>query len=875
MRFLAELRERARALLWRGRAERELDEELRDHVAREAAERERRGVAPADARRQALLAFGGVERTKEEVREARGIRPLEEAAADTRFALRALRRNPGFAAAVVAVLGLGIGAGAAVYRVVDALLLADLPYADGGRLVEIAERNSPTNTWALSTADAEAIEAQQRVFDAFGVVQRGEAALGGAGAPERVAVGRATAGFFAALGMRAERGRLVEPRDERPGAAAVVVVSHRLAERALGGPDAAVGRAVTLDGVSVAVIGVLPAGVTSLAGVPAAAWPALRLPAPVRRGPFWLRGVARLGPGRTVEDARADLAAVSRRLLPLYSDWHDSTALLTPIPLREALVGGAGRPVKLFALAVALVLLVAIANAATLLLVRVTARQQELWVRAALGASRRRLARLVATECVVLAGAAGAAALGVAALGLRAVPHVAPDLPLLGEVVFDARVVAFVAVAALASGVLVGLPAFVAVRSGGATPAARPEDRRSGAGRRAHALRGALVAAEFALALPLLLGAGLLLNSLLRLERVDPGFRPAGLVGIRVSLPRARYPDFAAVQAFDRRLEEQVAQAPGVVAAGLTSSLPPDNGGSTNNFNLADHPVPAGAAEPVSPWMSATASYFRTLGVPLLDGRLFTEGDSGAAPPVIVVSRSWAAHYFPRERAVGRQLVEGGCYRCPRTTIVGVVGDVKYEGISGSGEAAYDPLSQSNDRSVSLLVRSAAPPGTVFRALREAVGALDPDLPVVEATLRDRLDASLADPRRWTAVLGGFAAAAALLAALGVFGLMSFVVRQRRREMGIRLALGAEPGSLLRLVVGRGMCYAAVGTAIGVGLSAVEGRWLASLLFGVGAMDPLTTLAAVGLLLLAALAACWLPGLRAARVSPIEVLGAE
>ena len=795
--------------------------------------------------------------------------------ADVRFALRALHRNPGFAAAVVVVLGLGIGAGAAVFRVADALLWSTLPYPDAGRLVQIVERNSPTNTWALSTADAQAIRDEQRSFDAFGVVQRSEAALSGAGAPERIQVGRASAGFFAALGANVERGRLVEPRDEAPGAPAVVVVSHQLAVRALGGPSAAVGRSVTLDGVSAAVIGVLPAGVTSLAGVPASAWPALQLRAPTRRGPFWLRGVARLKPGLTVDDARGDLAGVSRRLLPLYADWHDSTALLTPIPLREAMVGGADRPVKLFALAVALVLLVAIANAATLLLVRATARQRELWVRAALGASRRRLGRLVVTECALLAAAAGAAGLGVAALGLDAVRLVAPDLPLLGQVAFDAKVVAFAAVGALVSGVLIGLPAVTAVLSGAVTAATRPEDRRTGSSRRSSGVRGALVVAEFALALPLLLGAGLLLNSFLRLERVNPGFDPAGLVGIRVSLPAARYPDYASVQAFFRQLEERVAQAPGVAAAGLSTALPPDNGGSTNNFNLVDHPVPPGAAEPVAPWMAATASYLRALGVPLLEGRLFTDGDSGNAPPVIVVSRSWAAHYFPRQDPVGRQLVEGGCYSCPRTTIVGVVGDVKYEGIAGSGEVVYDPLTQSNDRSVNVVVRAGAPAGEVFRALRIMVGALDPELPVVETTLQDRLDASLADPRRWTAVLGAFAAAAAALAALGIFGLMSYVVRQRRREMGVRLALGAEPGSLVRLIVGRGMRYVMLGTVLGVGLSVLEGRWLRSLLFGVGVMDPVTVVVAVGVLLLVALLACWLPGLRAARISPAEILASE
>jgi len=798
-----------------------------------------------------------------------------QALADLRFAVRALRRNPGLTLTAAVVLGLGVGAGAAVYRVVDALLLAPLPYPSASRLVQVVERNSPTNTWLLSTADFEAIRDQQRSFDDFGVVQRGEAALAATMAPERVAVGRATAGFFAALGVRPERGRLVEPADEAPGAPAVVVLSQRLAVRVFGGASAAVGRALTIDGVSHAVVGVLPAGVDALAGVPAAAWPALQVRPPTRRGPFWLRGVGRLRPGMDLGDAARDLAVISRRLLPLYSDWHDSTSVLTPLSLREAIVGNAGRPVVLFGAAVILVLLVAIANVATLLLVRATARQHELWVRAALGASRRRLSGLVASECALLALPAGAVGLSVAALGLQAASLLVPTLPRVAEIGFDGRVVAFVAVATLVSAVLAGLPAVTAVLTGVRDGGVRPESARTGTSRGTNRMRGALVVAEFALALPLLLGAGLLLNSFVRLEHVNPGFDPARLASIGVALPAARYPDHAASQAFFRRLEEDAAAAPGIASVGLATSLPPDNGGSTNNFNLVDKPVPAGSAEPVAPWMSATASYFRTIGVPLLEGRLFDAGDSGNAPPVVVVSRSWAERYYPRESAVGKQMVEGGCYACPRTTIVGVVGDVKYAGIAAAGEAVYDPLTQSNTRSVYVVARSAAAPGAVFRTLSAAVSGLDPELPVTETTLQDRLDASLADPRHWTAVLGGFAAAAMALASLGIFGLMSYVVRQRRREMGVRLALGAEPSSLVRLVVGRGMRYVAAGAALGLVLSLLERRWLAPLLFGVGALDPATVAAAAALLLAVALLACWLPGLRAARVSPVEVMRAE
>lgn len=868
--------ERLRALLRRGRAETELDEELRFHLEREVEARVRAGADPAAARRAAVLALGGLERVKEDVRDARGTRGLEDLAADLRYAVRALRRNAGFTAAVVLVLGLGIGAATAVFSVVDAVLLRPLPFPDAGRLVLINERNSPTNTWNISTADLTAIEARQRSFDAVGALRRGEAALAGAGTPRRVGVARVTSGVFAALGVQTERGRLLEPGDDAPGAPSVALVTHPFAVRVLGGADSAVGRSLILDGIGYTVVGVIArdAGLGSLP-IPAEIWPALQVPPPVRRGPFQWIGLARLKPGVSLDAAARDLAGISRGMMGLYADWHDSTAALTPTPLKDAVVLGASGPVNLFAAAVLLVLLAAVANVATLLVVRSAAREHELAVRGALGASRLRLARLVLAECAVLTGLAGLAALGVAALGLRAVALLAPDLPRLAEVGLHGRAGAMLFAATLASGIVIAAAPVAAVLAGRAGTGARPEHARAGGGRRANRLRAVLVVAEFALALPLLVGAGVLLNSFVRLSHVDPGFDPEGAVSIQVSLPVARYPGEADIQAFWSRLEAGVSALPGIGAAGLTTALPPGDGGDEDNFNLVDHPVPAGAAEPVSPWLYVSPAYFAALGVRVQAGRDFAAADSGNAPPVAIVSRAWANRYLPGEDPVGRQFVQGGCYSCPHTTIVGVVGDVKYDGLAGDGVAAYGPLAQSFSRTASLVAHTRLAPVDAFRALRQTVAGLDPDLPVVEATPADLLEASLADPRRWTAVLGAFAVAAMALAALGVFGLMSYVVRQRRRELGVRLALGAAPRSLTRLVLVRGMRYALAGTVLGLALTALEARWLAALLFGVSALDPVTTAAAAALLLAAALAACWIPGARAARVSALEVLAAE
>ena len=874
---LPNILERLKALVFRNRLERELDEELRHHLALEEEARARRQPRPPA---RALGALGGVEQVKEAVRDARGVRPLEELIADTRYALRALRRNVGFTLTVVVTLGLGIGATTAVFVVVNRILLAGLPYPDPERLVRIYQQYTPTNRGTISVVDILAIREQQRSFDALGAFRPAGVSISGAAGAERVVAGRATSGFFTALGVRASHGRLIEPADDRPGAPPVVVVSHAFAERALGGAAVAVGKAVPIDGVSHAVVGVLEPGRNDLAGLPAAVWPVLQLGTPARRGPFGYRGLARLKTGVTLGQATRDLAEISARIFPIWAGgFQDSVARLTPVPLREAIVGPATGQIGLFAGAVGLVLRLAIANVATLVLVRASAREHELSVRAALGARRRRLARLVVTECITVTALAGLFGLAIAAFALEAVGLLAPGLPRLAEVAFGASGIVFAGAATLVAAVLVSAVLLVSLFTGGVSLASLGgSPARTGPGRRANTLRGALVVAEFALALPLLIGAGLLLKSFLRLQRVDPGFDPSGVYGLALSLPPARYSTPAAVRGFWRRAEARAAETEGVTAVGLAGSLPPDNFGDVNNFDLLDKPVPSGTAQHLAPWVPVSPGFFAATGVPLLDGRLFTPGDSVSAPPVVVVSRAWAATYYPNESPIGKQMYSGGCTSCQPTTVISVVGDVPYRGLAGEADAVYAPLgadSQDVDLSLNLVVRSRIGAAATFRALRSALGALDPQVAPVEVVMSERLRAALGDPRRWTAVVGAFATAGVLLAALGIFGLMSYVVRRRRREMGVRLALGADPGSLTRLVVGRGVRYAALGSAIGLALSALESRWLGSLLYGVRAGDPATIALAVAVVMAIAVLSCWVPGLRAARIKPIEVLAGE
>ncbi|HSF19470.1 MAG TPA: ADOP family duplicated permease [Vicinamibacteria bacterium] len=874
---IIDLIERLRALVFRSRRERQMTEEILFHIEREVEERVGRGADPGAARREALAAFGNIEGVKEAVRDATGVRLLQDLGADFRYALRSLGRDSMYTTAAVTVLGLGLGAAATAFAVADSVLLSPLPYREPDRLVRVGQLYQQNSTvWQLSTVDAQAILEQQRSFEVFGLVAWRDATLSGAGTPEKALVGAVTSGFFRALEIDAAVGRAVAPEDESADAAPVAVVSHALAEQRLGGAEAAVGRALTIDGLSHIVIGVLPEGTDKLGGVRATAWPVLKLRPPERRGPFWLRGIGRLREGVTLDDAARDMEAISKRIFPLWaSSFQDQTARIAPMPLRDTIVGDAGRAVGLFFAAVVLVLLVAIANVTTLSLARSSAREPERALRVTLGAGRVRLARLPLTEGLVTGLAAGLLGFGIAVLGFRVLGRLTPNLPRVDEVALDGRVVAFLIGCAILSGILVSISPMLAAFRSSSAAIRRGDGRRTGADRKTTALRSALVTAEFALALPLLLGSSLLFVSFSRLQRVDVGFDPEGVVSISLALPDARYPGYSEFQTFWLRLEHRVAEVPGALASGLASELPPGQAGNINNFNLIDRPVQPGVAEHLAPWLFVTPGFFDALQIPLLEGRWFTEADSATAPPVVMVSRWWAQRYYPGESAVGRQMIEGGCVTCDPTTVIGVVGDVKYLGLAESGNAVYSPLAQSQARTAHLVVRSRARPAITLPAVREVVAGLDPELSMEEQTLEARLADALTGPGRSTALLSVFALAAVALAAVGIFGLLSYTVRQRRREIGVRIALGAAPSAITRMVVGQGMSYAAAGTVVGLALTILEARWLESFLYGVSASDPLTTAAAAVALLLVAAVACWLPGFRASRIHAVEAISAE
>jgi predicted permease len=872
MSLMTDLSERCRALFRRDRADRELDEELTFHLDQDVATRIARGVDPDVARRDALVALGGVSQVKESVRDARGVRLLEDLGGDIRHASRQLRASPMFAATLILVLGGALGAAITVFAVADSSLLSDRRYGVSDRLVRIYQVNSPTNHWSLSSVDALALIDEQRSFDAIGFARRGDLALAGAGVPERVVAAWATSGFFAAVEATPATGRLITRVDELESAAPVAIVSHALARERFGNSDA-VGRDIVADGVHHTIVGVLPVGVVELGGIRSRIWLPLKIRTPTRKGPFWLRGIGRLRPGVSIETAAQDLADLSRRLFPLWaSSFRDQSATMTPFPLRDTILGDAPKRIGLFGGAVLLVWLIALANVATLMLVRASARDQELAIRLAVGATRGRIARLLVTENLVLTMAAGAVGLGVATVIVPLARILAPELPHIIDASVGSRAMLFAAGAAILSGLLVTIPALIASLSRART--LRVDSRRVGRDRRTSRLRALLVSAEFALALPLVASAFWFVQTIWRLQSVDPGFPPAGAVTVNVQLSGPRYADGKARAAFWQRLDDRARALPGITAFGYGANIPPDDPDLVNNFDLIDVPA-RGGAEPVAPWNVITPGFLQALGVRLLEGREFTSVEYASGSPTALVSASWAHRYFPGQSAVGRKMVEGGCTTCPLTEVIGVVSDVKYQGLDGNADAVYQAATPAQADSFRLVARTSVSEDETIRALTNTVHGIDADVLVEGSTLRARLGDALNEPRHWTALVGSFAAAAGTLAALGVFGLMSYTVRQQRREIGVRLALGARPRAMAWMVVQRGVRYALAGSIVGAALAIMAGRWLSTSSFGIQHAGDLAVVTIAASLIAIAAVASWWPGYQASRIPTLEAMSVE
>jgi predicted permease len=795
---------------------------------------------------------------------------------DSRFAIRALLKRPGFAAVAIATLALGIGATTAIFSVVDAILLRPLPYPQPERLVELHIQGGDGEPYPLPDTDFLAWRAQSAAFESVAAYDGGQGvSLTGDGNAERITADNVSDRFFTVLGAVPLVGRTFQPGDGQPGASKAVVLAYAFWQRHFHGDTRVVGREIVLDGAPHLVLGVMPATFSFLRP-DYDLWRVLRFAPPPRRGPFYMYGVARLKPQTTLQQAAASLepiAAAIKKQYPGPGDWKYSL-----VPLHEHIVGNVSRILYLLVGAVALLLMIAVANVANLLLARASSRDREIAVRGALGASRGRIVAQLVTESVVLGIAGGVGGLAVAAWGTRALLAMAPEgIPRLEEVGMSVPVFLFALGVAAIAGVLFGIaPALRAARS----PIVDTlKDGRAGGGTGHRRLQRVLIVAEIALALMLSVGAGLMIRSIAALERVNPGFVPNHAVTFGLSVPTTSYDTPDKISRLYETLLGKLQTLPAVVAAGTTVSLPPDSNAMTDTFMVEGQTLPPNQSPPVAPLLFTDEGYFKALGVPLLAGRLFDERDAFGKPGVVIVNETLARRYFPNGDAVGKRLKDGGPER-PNNEfmeIVGVVGDVKYEGLDQRPTPAfYLAMRQSPQPRRYVVVRTATDPRSLANALREAVRSVDKDIPVGRIWSMDELmTESVAPPRFRTTIVTIFAIVGLLLAAIGIYGVMSYAVTERTRELGLRVALGASAPNLLRLVLGEAIALAASGVVLGLAGAAASANLIRSLLFGVTPLDAGTFGGIAVLLVATALVASYVPARRAIGVDPMVALRHE
>ena len=802
---------------------------------------------------------------------------------DLKYAARSLRRRPGFVSVVVLTLALGIGATTAIFSVVYGVLLRPLPVPHAERVVRLEGRPLDGDTEkvgpATSYPDYVDFRTQARSFAALAAVRGAPMTLTMPGTePARVQANQVTPEFFGVLGVAPALGRGFLPEEAAPGSAPVAVLSHATWLQRFGGRPDALGRTVTLDGVTATIVGVLPPAVR-LVGETAVWTPLVPGELEEERGAHRLGVVGRLREGATIAQAQAEVAAIAKRLEQQYPGDNTNRGALVR-PLQDALVEDARTSLLVLLGAVGLVLLIGCTNLASLFLARATSREREMAVRAALGAGRGRLARQWVTESLLLTIAGGIAGLAVAWAGMRALLAFAPrTIPRADEITLDAPVLGFLLGASLLTGLVFGLLPAVQ-RAGPLSLAALREGGRGATGGRARRrLREGLVLAEVALATMLVVGAGLLVKSFWRLQRADLGFEPSGVVVAQLQLPAARYDSAGKVVRFYERLRDEVAAAPGVRNVSFAYEHPLSEGW-TSSYMIAGRPRPAPGTEPEARVRPVWPGYFRTVGLPLRRGRDVTERDRFGAPGVVVVNEAFVRRHFAGTDPIGQVIDRGQAWwpgQPTAFTIVGVVADEPFMGPTQAAEpAAYYPHAQFPMNDMWLVVKAEGDAAAVAPLLRERVWRVDRDLPLEQVrTMREVLGGAVAEPRFNVVLLGLFASAALLLAAVGIYGVLSYTVAQRTGEIGLRIALGAGRGQVVRQVVAQGLAVALGGVALGVVGSLAAGGVLSSLLVGVSGRDPVVLAGVVALLTTVAAAAAWLPARRASRVEPVVALRAE
>jgi len=876
---------RIRSLFRRQRVDQDLEEEIRDHLEHKTADYIAQGLSPKEARYAARREFGGIEQAKENCRDLRKVNWLYDLAQDAGYTLRQVRKSPGFAGLVVLTLAFGIGANTAIFNVVNGVMLRPLPYHDPSRLAGVftIDPARPAQHGPFSPQDLDDFRRQQQAFASLGAYWYAPASSGktltGAGEPQHLETAFVDSLFFGTLGVAPAQGRTFIAPEDVHGNDRVAVLSEHLWRRQFHSDPGIVGKTVSLDGAPFVVVGIMP---------PSFVFPApqadLWLPLaqitdneiPHLRWLRWIQVVGRPKPGISMADAARASTLIMKRLAQQYPQSNQSSGAAAVVDLRETIVGDV-RPIllALFA-AVALVLLMACVNLANLLLARGTARRREFAIRSALGAGRARLRRQALTETVVLALLGGLASFLVAKWMCSAVLALSgSSLPRPEEIRTSPAVVLFGVALSFATGVLIGLiPAMIAsagrvwesLKAAALSASADAGHRRG---------RDALIVSEVALACVLLAGSALVLESLWKLVNVNPGFNPRHVLSVELPLPFYKFPEPSTPKfdAYRDELLRRVAAIPGVTAVGGSKTLPLYGGGEAYDFKVVNSRGQTQTVLPTAGALIVTQGYFEALSIPVVAGRVFTAADLAQDRLVAVVNRALAETYWPGEYAVGRFLDFGKI----KLEVIGVVGDVHNQGLNvASGTALYFPSNLAPRSKLDLFVRTSGDPLCVAGAVRQTIRSFEPDQAISNIEpLESEVRQTLAQPRFFTIVLSAFGAVALLLAGLGVFGVISYNVRQRTHEIGIRMALGATRGQVLGMVVRHAATLLAFGAAFGLAGALVSGRLLHGFLYGVQAADPVALLASFLVLGLVALAAAIIPATRAARIHPMVALREE
>ena len=881
-----------RNLFRRSEVDRELREEIQSYIDLLTAEKIKMGMTPEDAARQARIEAGSEAYISEEVRDQRRGAVVETTIQDLRYGVRLLRRSPGFALLAVLTIGLGIGANSAIFSVINGVVRKPLGYPEPDRLMFITSQFPALNFQRFWVSPPEYFDFKEhtRAFSAVGAYTTGAMNLSAGDQPERVNAAFVTSNMFDVLRVKPQLGQPFTAEQDLPNAEPVALVSHELWQRTFGGDPSVIGRRVEIQGRQRTILGVMPPGF-DLHDSRSQLWLPLGLDPANRqnRGSHFLYLVGRLAPGVTEAQAGSEINSMLKQWRSWVAAGHvpnDTTHRIQMMPLRDDVIGNVKRALWVLQGAVALVLLIACANVANLLLARAESRHKEFAVRTALGASRTRVLRQFMAEGVVLSVLGAVVGLALAYWGLKALLAANPEsIPRATEITLDPVVLSVTVVIALGTGLVFGLAPLLHMGAHAVTQAIKEGGVRTTSNATRNRVRRGLVTVEIALAVMLVIGAGLLIRSFNNLTSVDAGFDTSDRVTFGLVLPAAAYPDSQRrVQLFSD-LQRKLEEIPGVERAGAMSGLPPFRQVNANDTDFEGYNPTPGSGEPaenVDYYQTTMLGYFEAMGIRMVEGRTFNEGDV-AGPPVVVVNEALAKRFYPGRSPIGQRLQPSFGPNAPWATIVGVAKDVKQGGLDQPAGTELYLLNEQLPRLVgfsftqmNLVLKSSRPLEALAPAIRRAVREVDPALPIIQLrTMDEVIGASVTRQRFLSLLLGIFAAVALTLAAIGTYGILSYMVTERQREIGIRMALGADNSQVMRMIMGQGLTIAAVGIVVGIAGAYALSRLTASLLYGVSPSDPVTFVTVAGVITVVAAVACVVPTRRAMRVDPLEAIRAD